>query len=181
MLRNIGVKVFNLKRLISEIYKSNARFLADIMEVTRKKEILQCKKEREILIQTYENILSEASKMALDNVYIELEKAIIKLIPSFKQDDEFMMSLIRHEISLIEDADLRMIQISTGSYDFFYTYSEVFNVKFDEGLGEDLLLIRYKDEIKSVDFSNMSENLIKDIKLCRKKHLSMIDAMKMNL
>lgn len=181
MLRNIGTKAFNLKRLMSEIYKSNTRILSALMEVTRKKEILQCKKEKEILLQTYENILSEANKMALDNVYLELEKSILQLIPTFKQNDEFMLSIIRNEFSLVDDADLNLIQISTGSYDFFYAYNQLFTLKFDEGLGEELLVLRYKDEIKTIDFSNMSENVIKDIKLCRKKHLSMIDVMKTKL
>ena len=74
-----------------------------------------------------------------------------------------------------------MIQISTWSPDFFYVYEDVFSVSFDEGLGESLLVVRYKGIIKTIDFSIMTENIIMEIKLCRKKHLSMIDAMKTKL
>lgn len=178
MLRKAGSKLCNVKRFISEIYKSNTRLLAKLVEITKEKEALECKKEKEVLFNTYEVVLTEGVKLALESVYSELESSIIELIPSLKFNKDFLLPILKGEISLSEGADINEIKISTGSFEFFELYNELFTLDLDEGLGEDLLLIRYKDMIKTIDFSNMSENIIKDVKRCRKKHLSMIDALK---
>ncbi len=181
MLRNIGVKSFNLKKTISDLYKSNARLLARLMEITRKKEIMECRKEKKIILDAYKSILSEASRVALDNMYSEIEKSVFRLVPKLKLQEDFITEIIGNELDILDDIDLGLISISTGSPDFFYIYEDVFDVDFDEGLGESLLVVRYKGTIKTIDFSIMNENIIMEIKLCRKKHLSMIDAMKMKL
>lgn len=181
MLRKAGVNLYNVKRFISEIYKSNTRLLSKLVISTREKEILECKKEKEIMFNAYEIMLSEGVKLALENVYSELESSILELIPSLKFNKDFMLSILKAEIILSQPEEIKIIQISTGSFEFFELYKESFNLNFDEGLGEDLLVIRYKEMIKTIDFSNMSDNIIKDVKRCRKKHLSMIDALKTKL
>lgn len=178
MLRKAGTNLYSAKKFISEIYKSNTRLLAKLAEHTKEKEAQECKKEKENFLNTYEVVLCEGVKLALESVYSELENSIIQLIPSLKLNKEFLLSILDGEIGVTETVDIKNIQISTGSFEFFELYEDVFNLNFDEGLDENYLLIRYNDMIKTIDFSNMSDNIIKDVKRCRKKHLSMIDALK---
>lgn len=179
MLRHAGKKKIEIKRFISELYKSNSQLLAQISEQTRETEIKECKKEIDLILHGYELMLEEACKVALENVYSELEHSILNLIPSLKLNEEFMFTILNNEIYLDEKEDLSLLKITTGSYDFVEIYGERFNVDFDEGLGESLLILRYKNKIKTIDFSNMSENIMRNIKICSKKHLNMIDALKM--
>lgn len=180
MFKNIGTKPSDLRKNISEIYKANVKYLSQVTDATRESEIIECKREADIILRAYETLLAESTKTAIDNVYSEIEKAILKLVPNLKLDSVLMMTLVKNELESSEELELdfKDVKITTGSSEFFYAYQDCFTLYFDAGLGEDLIIFKYNDIIKTIDFSNMSVNVIREIKTCRKKHLSMIDAIK---
>ncbi len=180
MFRSIKNEQDDFKKIISEIYKSNVKYLSRVAETTREEQINESKKELELILRAYESLLDEATKVAVDSVYKKIEAMVKPLTAKFKLNARFMTSLIKSEIDVSEEVELNLsdIEISTGSKDFLNAFKNTFNMVYDEGLGDDLIVFKYEDVIKTIDFSNISYNILRDVQSCKKKHLSLIDATK---
>lgn len=183
MLKNTGAIPNSFEKIISEIFKTNVKFLAKTAENARKREILICKQEANAILDTYENMLAEATKILVDNLYEIVENMVSEIIPNFQYNHEFISELIKNEIDPITDhiLDLDDVEITTGSVRFHDTFVDVFSIVLDYGLDEDMLIFKYKETIKTIDFSTLQTNMIREVLQCRDKHLSMIDAIKMKM
>ncbi|MGL5334952.1 MAG: hypothetical protein ACRC9R_02230 [Enterovibrio sp.] len=180
MFRQIGVKPISLQDAICEIYKTNVKILAKQKLSVEKKESVRCEKESYTILKCYENLLAESTKLIVNNLYSEVEKLFLDVVPSFKLEQSFIYRLIKNEIvpNADDNFDFEDVEVSTGSEKFYEIFEESFNVRMDESLGEEILVFKYNDLIKTIDFSSISEGIIRELRLCKIKHLNMIDATK---
>lgn len=183
MLKTIGLKPNDLEQIISEIYKTNVKFLVKSAAKVRKKEILLCNYEAQAILRAYETLLLESTKVIVSNIYSEVEKLVSVIVPKLQLNHDFIAEIIREEIDPIGELELDFedVEIITGSQRFYDVFYSKFNLNIDYDLGDDLLLFKYNDLIKTVDFTSLHTNLIKDVLSCREKHLSMIDAIRMKV
>ncbi|MGL4735125.1 MAG: hypothetical protein ACRCWB_08595 [Enterovibrio sp.] len=180
MFRQIGVKQISLQDAICEIYKTNVKVLAKQKLSVEKKESIRCEKKSHTILSCYETLLAESTKLIVNNLYSEVEKLFLDVVPSFKLEQSFIYRLIKNEIvpSAGDDFNFEDVAITTGSEKFYDIFEGNFNVRMDESLGEEILVFKYNELIKTIDFSSISEGIIRELKLCKIKHLNTIDATK---
>ncbi len=175
MLKHIGVKPINLEKIISEIYKVNTAYISKVIEDEREKEISLCREETEAILITYKEVLNESIVTVIDSILNDVEKALSDSIPSFKNNASFLMGIIEHEIKseypIGFELDFSDIMLTTGTYEHYSAFKHILNVTFDESLGENTLIFNYKEIVKTIDFSNLSSNITRELRECRKKYL----------
>ncbi len=184
MLRRVGESKRDIRDVISEIYKNNEQYISYVVSLERQKEIETCKVESNAIIYCYREVLSQALKVIVESVLIDIEVKMSEMLPSFKYNADFIMGVMKDEIEndLPESGNLDFDQVVlvTGTQEHYEVFKNVFTIEYDESLGEDLILFKYKELTKTIDFSVMAENLLKDLRQCRKKYLSILDAQKMS-
>ncbi len=184
MLRRVGESKRDIKDIISEIYKNNEQYISYVVSLERQKEIEICKEESNAIIYCYREILSQALKVVVEKVLVDIENKIYEMLPSFRYNAELVMGVIKDEIQSdmpdVDELNFNQVTLVTGCDDHYYAFKDILTVEFDESLGNELLLFKYKDLTKTIDFSIMANNLLKDLRQCRKKYLSILDAQKMS-
>ena len=184
MLRRVGESNLDTKKIISEIYKNNAKYIAHVIELERNKEIQTCQSETEAVLFSYRSVLSQAIQVVVENVLNDIETKILDMLPAFKHNQKFVMDIIQDEINkdlvIPQQIDFKDITITTGTYEHYEAFKDIFVIDYDETLGHEIIVFKYQDMIKSIDFSQMVNNLSRDLRQCRKKYLSILDVQKMN-
>lgn len=182
MLKHIGAKPVSLEKIISEIYKVNTAYISKVIEEERNKEINLCQEETNVILMTYKEVLNEAITTVVDSVLNDIEKALSDAIPSFKNNASFLMGVIEDEIKseypIGFEIDFSQIGMTTGTYEHYSAFKDILNVTFDENVGEHVLIFNHKDIVKTIDFSNLSSNITRELRECRKKYL---DTLGLNL